>query len=130
MRCCIVCAGVLVQALGAPPHLRKLPGLTHLLTLLPGTRDRSAATSSVQPLMALIIDELAPLEVNGIQINGCTVYVQLMRVVGDYRGLAGIVGSNMRQSPARFACFRTWLEGYKGCFPKTIYQHHGRCVLA
>ena len=121
-------AGVLVQALGAPPHLRKRAGLTHLLTLLPGTRDRNAVTSSIQPLMSLIVDELCHLEVNGMDVNGRRVRVQLLRVVGDYRGLAGIVGSNMKQAPARHGCFRTWVEGYKACFYKTLYQIHARCA--
>uniref|UniRef100_A0A7S3R758 Uncharacterized protein n=1 Tax=Dunaliella tertiolecta TaxID=3047 RepID=A0A7S3R758_DUNTE len=44
--------------------------------------------------------------------------------MSDYRGLAGVVGSSIKQAPSYFACFRSWHRGIFVPNYKMRYQSH------
>jgi len=58
------------------------------------------------------------------------VKVILLFMASDYRGLAVMVGQACKQSPAAYACFRTWFHGTTlvvcGKKYKTIYGTHAK----
>jgi len=52
------------------------------------------------------------------------VKVDLLYIMSDYRGLAGVVGSSIKQAPSYFACFRSWHRGIFVPNYKMRYQSH------
>ena len=120
-----------MQAANVPPQYRHVLGISHLLTLVNGVRGtRRFPPKKMISVLELLVDELLDLWVTGVEVEldgrPMRVRVMLLKVLGDYRGLAAVVGTAMKQSPAAHACFVTWLDGIKGPLPKMVYQYHTR----
>jgi len=54
------------------------------------------------------------------------VYVELISIFSDYRGLAMIVGPSIKQAPAAYACFKSWHHGKFIPGYKMIYLVHAK----
>ncbi|KAL6755964.1 hypothetical protein V8C86DRAFT_2659989, partial [Haematococcus lacustris] len=101
-------AFVLAPLTVAAEH-RSVPGVSHLVCLMPGAKERGEKQSIVH---------------NSYLEESRRVKPILACIRGDYRGLALAMGSNQKQSPARHPCFLTWLEGKRHGKYKTLYQTH------
>ena len=118
----------------APPNIRWTHGVCSTLGLQPGTHKENVQVSPL-PVLGLIIDELLFAHHVGFVVNqfdgaGQTqkveVKVVLLFLISDYRGLAYFTGDSIKQSPAHFACFKSWLAGKRYHAYKTVYQTHAQ----
>ncbi|KAL6759348.1 hypothetical protein V8C86DRAFT_2575754, partial [Haematococcus lacustris] len=117
-------AFVLAPLTAAAEH-RSVPGVSHLACLMPGAKERGEKQSILDALL-LIVEDLLSLD-GAVEVHNS--YLEESRCVkpilacirGDYRGLALAMGSNQKQSPARYPCFLTWLEGKRHGKYKTLY---------
>lgn len=123
------CTPFLVTTANAPAEHRWEPGLSHLVTMTPGSRDGGVDPN---PTLELITDELMYLRYKGVQVQDasrgghkCTVKAALLFGRSDYRGWEDIVGDAMTGAPARVgACYRCWHSGKSFPNYKTVYQTH------
>lgn len=120
---------IMVVTTNAPVHLRWSPALSHLVTIVPGSREGGINPASA---VDMLVDELRWLYYEGVKVwdaharKEVRVYVRLLRVLSDIRGLQGLVGEGMKTTPARIGAeWRTWLEGIRRA-NKTIYGPHQR----
>ncbi|KAJ9519509.1 hypothetical protein QJQ45_000602 [Haematococcus lacustris] len=107
-------AFVLAPLTAAAEH-RSVPGVSHLACLMPGAKERGEKQSILDALL-LIVEDLLSLD-GAVEVHNS--YLEESRRVkpilacirGDYRGLALAMGSNQKQSPARFfAEHDQWLK--------------------
>ncbi|KAJ9521423.1 hypothetical protein QJQ45_001192 [Haematococcus lacustris] len=120
-------AFVLAPLTVAAEH-RSVPGVSHLVCLMPGAKERGEKQSIVDALLLIVEDLLSldgALEVHNSYLEESRRVKPILACIrGDYRGLALAMGSNQKQSPARYPCFLTWLEGKRHGKYKTLYQTH------
>jgi hypothetical protein len=125
---------LVLTPINLPPWLRKIIGVTTVLGLVPGTREKR--TLSLDSIKCIIADEIRYLQKYGCDVNDASkpegqryfrCHVSLAHIVSDSRGNEKMFGTLC--VPGRHACLQCWQEGFKiHGRGKTIYPGMGRYV--